>query len=176
MAHTARDASIARFVARHADLIPYAGPVLDLACGGGRHAAHLLALGHRVVAVDIDLTGTDWLAGRPRFERHRADLERDGWPFAAQRYAGIVVTNYLWRPILHDIAAAIAPGGALIYETFAVGNERFGRPSNPDFLLRPGELLQVTLQDFEIRAYHHGLARLPRPAIRQGLAAIRREA
>jgi SAM-dependent methyltransferase len=124
------------------------GPVLDVASGAGRHARLFAGRGMEVVAVDRDaqlIPGVKFI---------KADLEDGGpWPFADQRFGGIVVTNYLHRPLLPVIAAALAEDGVLIYETFMAGNERFGKPSNPNFLLRPGELLQafsaLTLVAFE---------------------------
>jgi SAM-dependent methyltransferase len=112
--------------------------VLDVASGAGRHAKYFAQRGLAVVAVDRE---PQQIAG---VEFMQANLE-DGspWPFAGRRFGGIVVTNYLHRPLLPTLAAALADGGVLIYETFMVGNERYGRPSNPDFLLHPGELLQA---------------------------------
>lgn len=124
------------------------GPVLDVASGAGRHARLFAARGLEVVAVDREAHAI------PGVRFVQADLEDGGpWPFAGQRFGGIVVTNYLHRPLFGHLAAALDEGGALIYETFMLGNERFGKPSNPDFLLRPGELLQafgaLTLVAFE---------------------------
>ena len=124
------------------------GPVLDVASGAGRHARFFAARGLEVVAVDREAYAI------PGVRFVKADLE-DGspWPFAGQRFGGIVVTNYLHRPLFGHLAAVLDDGGALIYETFMRGNERFGKPSNPNFLLRPGELLQafgaLTLVAFE---------------------------
>lgn len=114
------------------------GPVLDVAAGAGRHARFFAGRGLEVVAVDREAQS---IAG---VQYVKADLE-DGspWPFAGRRFGGIVVTNYLHRPLFPAIAASLAEGGVLIYETFMAGNERFGRPSNPAFLLRPGELLEA---------------------------------
>ena len=114
------------------------GPVLDVASGGGRHARVFAARGLEVVAVDRDAQNI------PGVRFVQADLEGGRpWPFAGQRFGAIVVTNYLHRPLLPVIAGALAEGGVLIYETFMAGNERYGKPSNPNFLLRPGELLQA---------------------------------
>jgi SAM-dependent methyltransferase len=135
--HASVDAPSA-WVARWAALVTR-GPVLDVACGGGRHARFFAARGLSVVAVDRDEQTLP-----PPIEFVRADLEDAGpWPFAGRRFGGIVVTNYLHRPLMPLLAQALAPQGVLIYETFMAGNERFGKPSNPNFLLRPGELLQA---------------------------------
>src|SRR5262245_14388804 len=119
------------WVRRFAGRVPD-GPVLDVAAGGGRHSRLFLTLGHPVTAVDRDLTQLAWLQGEPGFEALAADLE-DGssWLLGDRSFAGVVVTNYLHRPILPAIVAAVAPGGLLIYETFGAGNERLGKPSSP---------------------------------------------
>jgi SAM-dependent methyltransferase len=162
-------------VARFAGLVPAGGRVLDLACGGGRHVRFFLERRHPVTAIDIDLAGIADLAGRPDLESIEADLEGgDPWPLAGHRFAGIVVTNYLHRPLLPAIVAAVAPGGVLIYETFAVGNERFGRPTNPDFLLRPGELIDAVQGRLELVAYENLEVAEPKPAMVQRIAAIDR--
>ena len=162
------------WVLRFAPLIPAGGEVLDVACGGGRHARHLLDRGHPIVAVDVDLSGIADIAGRPDLECIAADLESGAsWPLTGRRFAGIVVTNYLWRPILGDIVDAVADGGVLIYETFAEGNEAYGKPRRPDYLLQPGELLAATREGFQIVAYEHGIAATPRPAVMQRICAVR---
>src|SRR6185369_14904127 len=129
------------WVARHAGLVPKPGPVLDLAAVGGRHSRLFLDLGYRVTALDRDVSRLEDLPGA---EIIVADLE-DGspWPLRGRTFAGIVVTNYLHRPILPQIAAALGPGSVLIYETFGIGQERYGKPRNPEHLLRPGELLDL---------------------------------
>ncbi|HXF53755.1 MAG TPA: class I SAM-dependent methyltransferase [Hyphomicrobiaceae bacterium] len=118
------------------------GRVLDVACGRGRHLRLALERGLSVTGIDRDLSGVGDLEGRPDASLVAADLE-DGRPFplAGQAFDGVIVTNYLWRPILPDIVGAVARDGILIYETFAAGNERYGKPGNPAFLLRPGELI-----------------------------------
>jgi SAM-dependent methyltransferase len=125
------------WVVRWAPLITH-GPVLDVASGAGRHARFFAARGLEVVAVDREaqvIRGAKFI---------QADLENGSpWPFAGERFGGIVVTNYLHRPLLPVLGAALGDNGVLIYETFMVGNERYGKPSNPNFLLRPGELLQA---------------------------------
>lgn len=160
------------WVERFAGLVPPGGVVLDLACGRGRHTRFFLARGHPVVAVDRDLSRLEDLGRRPDLERIEADLEQDRpWPLGARRFAGVVVTNYLHRPILPAIVTAVAPGGALIYETFAAGNERFGRPANPAFLLRPGELLEAVRGRLAVVAYECLTVEEPRPAAVQRIAA-----
>ena len=143
------------------------GPVLDLASGGGRHARFFAARGLDVVAVDRepqDIAGV-------RFER--ADLENGKpWPFAGQRFGAIVVTNYLHRPLFGPIADSLDEGGVLIYETFMIGNERFGRPSNPDFLLRPGELVEA-FSSLRVLAFEQGEVARPKPAMTQRICAIK---
>jgi Methyltransferase domain. len=118
--------------------------VLDVACGSGRHLRLALERGYEVTGVDRNLSGVADLEGTPGVELVAADLE-DGrpFPFRGRSFAGVIVTNYLWRPILPDIVACVAPDGLLIYETFAVGNERYGRVKNPEFLLKPGELIEA---------------------------------
>ena len=130
------------WVRRFAPLIPPGGRVLDLACGGGRHARHLAALGHPVEAVDRNAEALAALAaaGIPGIATRCADLEGGPWPYTGAAFAGIVVTNYLWRPLLPSLIATLDKGGVLIYETFMLGNERFGKPSNEAFLLRKDEL------------------------------------
>ncbi len=162
------------WVRRHAGLVPAHGRVLDLAAGSGRHAKYFKDLGLAVTAIDRDVSALAPLAG-PRFEVIEADLE-DGsdWPLEDREFAGIVVTNYLHRPLFPHIAAALAPHGILIYETFGQGNERFGKPSNPDFLLAPGELLQFALRyGFAVLAYECGEVSDPKPAMIQRLVAQR---
>ncbi len=134
------------WIERHLGLARQGGNALDLAAGGGRHARLLAERGFAVAALDRDISR---VAGLPGIEAIQADLE-DGspWPLAGRRFDLIVVVNYLHRPLFPAIAAALAPGGVLLYETFAIGNEKYGRPSNPDFLLRDGELLDL--------ARHHG--------------------
>jgi SAM-dependent methyltransferase len=153
--------------------VPKAGPVLDLAAGGGRHSRYFLDLGHPVTAVDRDVSRLTGLAGA---EIIAADLE-DGspWPLDGRRFAGIVVTKYLFRPLLPRIAAALGPGGVLIYETFSLGQERHHKPRNPAHLLRPGELLDFAEQaGLVTRAYFCGTVDGPQPSMRQAIVAERR--
>ncbi len=164
--------AVSSWVARFAPLVP-AGEVLDLACGSGRHARHFTALGHAVIALDRDPAAL-LEAGGAGIEPLQADLE-DGvtpWPFAPGRFAGIVVTNYLHRPLLASLVASLAPNGVLIYETFARGNAAFGKPSNPAFLLEPAELLALAAgAGLAVVAYEEGVLAQPKPAMVQRLCA-----
>jgi SAM-dependent methyltransferase len=158
------------WVRRFLPLIRPGGIVLDLAAGGGRHTRLLLDRGCVARAVDRDVRALTLLAG-PRCDVRQIDLERGApWPLG-EGYDGIVVTNYLHRPLLPTIATALAPGGAVIYETFALGNERFGHPRNPDFLLRPGELLEA-FAALTVVAFEQGEVAQPRPAVVQRIAAV----
>ncbi len=162
------------WVRRFAPLIAAGGAVLDLACGQGRHARYLAGLGYRVEAVDRDAAALAALAGVTGVATRCADVEGAPWPYAAGRFDGIVVANYLYRPLLPDLLAALRPGGVLIYETFALGNEKLGRPSNPEFLLRPGELLQWVQGSLEVLAFEQGRVASPKPAVMQRICALRR--
>lgn len=148
--------------------------MLDLACGGGRHSRLLASHCYPVLAVDRDAQSLAALQGLPGVTVLQADLEGDVWPLTGQRFAGIVVTNYLWRPRLADLLVLLAPGGVLIYETFMLGNEAYGKPSNPDFLLRSGEL-RLIAQTAGLReiAFEEGLTATPKPAVRQAICALR---
>ena len=160
------------WVARWADRVPAGGRVLDIACGKGRNARLFAARGHAVEAVDRDPAVLSWLSGVANVTARCADLEQGPWPYEGHRFAGIVVSNYLWRPLFPRLLAALAPEGALIYETFAVGNEHYGRPSNPDFLLRPGELLEVVRGRLRVIAYEDVFVPEPRPAMMQRICAV----
>jgi SAM-dependent methyltransferase len=163
------------WIARHASLIPKTGPILDLAAGSGRHTRYFKGLGHAVVAVDRDVSRLADLGGDAQITVIEADLEGGRpWPLGERRFAGIVVTSYLHRPLCPGIAAALQPGGVLLYETFGVANERFGKPSNPDFLLLPGELLGFAeAERLVVLAYHCGEVAEPRPAMLQRVVAVR---
>jgi SAM-dependent methyltransferase len=162
------------WVCRFACLIAAGGTVLDLASGQGRHARYLAGLGYRVEAVDRDSAALAALAGVAGISTRCANLERSPWPYAADRFDGIVVTNYLHRPLMAALLDALRPGGVLIYETFAMGNEKLGRPSNPEFLLRPAELLQWVDGRLSVLAFEQGLVERPRPAVIQRICAVRR--
>jgi SAM-dependent methyltransferase len=159
------------WVRRFASLVP-AGEVLDLACGYGRHARLFFESGHKVLAVDRDADALATLA-QDGIATQQTDLEGGNpWPFAPARFTGIVVTNYLHRPLFPQLLASLAPGGVLLMETFAQGNGQFGKPSNPDFLLAPGELLTVT-QGLHVLAYEDGFVDVPKPAMVQRICAIK---
>ncbi len=165
--------TLSAWVRRFVPLIRPGGRVLDLAAGAGRHTRLLLDMGFCVTCVDRNIEGLRPFAG-DRCEIRAIDLEA-GAPErvlgALGLYDGIVVTNYLYRPLFASIAAALMPNGVLIYETFAVGNERFGRPRNPDFLLRRGELIDA-FAALTVVGFEEGEVTLPRPSVIQRIAAI----
>jgi SAM-dependent methyltransferase len=159
------------WIVRFAPLVPSGGNILDLACGGGRHGRLFLENGHPVTFLDRDLSGVADLRRHERADLLDADLENGPWPLADRQFAGIIVTNYLWRPLKARIVAALAPHGLLIYETFMAGNERFGKPSNPDFLLQPDELLDWCREvGLSIRAFEQGE---DANAMRQRICAVK---
>ena len=161
------------WVSRFATLVPAGRPVLDVACGSGRHSLLFLERGHPVTAIDRDAAQLKLAAETPGLTVIEADLE-DGspWPLADLRFGGVVVSNYLWRPLFATLIAALEPGGALIYETFALGNERFGRPRNPDHLLKPGELLEAVRGRLRVVAYEDIERPPPKPARIQRICAV----
>ncbi len=172
--------SISPWISRFSPLVAAGHSVLDLAAGRGRHSAWFLQQGHPVTAVDRDVASLKARrsamnsAMRSQFEIIEADLE-DGssWPLADRRFDAVIVVNYLHRPLWPSILSAIAPGGLLIYETFAVGQEALGKPRNANFLLRPGELLQVVGDQLHIVAFEQGLVGTGQDqAVKQRLAAI----
>lgn len=148
--------------------------MLDLACGSGRHSRLLAAKNHPVLAVDRNSVALASLLSVDGVERRQLELEGETWPLAGELFAGIVVTNYLWRPRFGDLLALLAPGGVLIYETFMLGNEAYGKPSNPDFLLRPQELRElVQAAGLSEIAFVEGYVDQPKPAMRQAICARR---
>ena len=169
MPHTHSNAP-SEWIARWASLIPPGARVLDVAAGRGRHARWLSGRGHPVDAVDRDAGALGTLAGLPGITTHCADIESGEWPFRRGEYGGVVVANYLHRPLFPELLAALAPGGVLIYETFAAGNERYGRPSNPAFLLRRGELLDVVRGRLHVIAYED--VEVPGTAFVQRICAV----
>lgn len=152
-----------------AGLLPADATVLDVAAGTGRHSRYFAARGHRVTAIDRDVSA---LAADDGIEVVAADLE-DGspWPLGDRRFGAVVATNYLHRPLFPVLVEALRPGGILLYETFMVGNERFGKPSRPEFLLKDGELLELVRGRFSVTAYEARMISEPRMAMVQRIAA-----
>lgn len=172
MPHAALDQP-SPWVARFLALAPAGGRVLDLAAGAGRHTRLARARGFEATALDIDVSALADLRADAGVEIIAADLEGGAdWPLDGRRFGGVIVTNYLHRPLLPKLVAAVDEGGVLIYETFAAGNEAFGKPSNPNFLLQPGELLDAVRGTLTVVAYEHGEVRAPRPAVIQRIAAV----
>jgi SAM-dependent methyltransferase len=169
--------SISPWVARWSHLVPAGSAVLDVACGLGRHVLHFSKLHHPVAAVDIAQAAIDTVAKKlpPTAQLKVADIENGPWPFvengAPQQFGAVVVTNYLWRALLPTIVASVAPGGVLIYETFAHGNASVGKPSRPDFLLQPGELL-AACPGLRVVAYEDGFVSAPERFV-QRVVAVR---
>ena len=159
-------------IARWAARVPAGGTVLDVAAGSGRHSRLFLRRGHRVTAIDRDVSALRALAD-PQLEIVEADLEGAPWPLPGRTFAAVVVVNYLWRPLLPVLVASVAPGGWLLYETFAVGHERYGRPRNPAFLLQEGELPLAVRGELEVVEYEQGEEGSPPNAVRQRLLARR---
>ncbi len=156
---------------RWTHLIPPQSRVLDVACGAGRHMCWLASHGHTVLGVDRHAEAVALALAHG--EVVCADIENGPWPFSGQTFGCVVVTHYLWRPLWPHIVQAVAPGGLLIYETFAAGNETVGKPSRPDFLLQPGELLQAT-RGLRTVAYEDGFESHPERFV-QRIVAVRAE-
>jgi SAM-dependent methyltransferase len=162
------------WVQRWSHLVRPGGTVLDVACGQGRHAYWFYKQNHPLTLVDRAQAAIDSIAiPADACEKVVADIEAGPWPFAGRHFDAVVVTNYLWRPLMPTLLDSLAPGGVLIYETFAQGNETVGKPSRPDFLLRPGELLEVC-RGLRIVAFEDGYQDAPQRFI-QRIAAVREE-
>ena len=166
------DSSPSPWVRRFASLILAGGHVLDVACGAGRHARLLAQMGYRVEAVDREPLTLEQLKGQPGINTRVADLEKDAWPYEAASFDAVIVTNYLHRPIFPALLQALRPNGVLIYETFMIGNERFGKPSNPDFLLQPNELFDRVNNRLTVVAFEQGVIDAPKPACVQRICAV----
>ncbi|WP_428422967.1 class I SAM-dependent methyltransferase [Methylibium sp.] len=155
--------------------LPAGARVLDVACGSGRHLRWLAAQGHRLTGVDRDAAALAALrAEQPSQELIVADIESGPWPLAGREFDVVIVTNYLWRPLLPALFASVAPGGRLIYETFGLGNQTVGKPSNPEFLLRPGELLDAVREQgngWRVLGYEDGTLEMPLRFV-QRIAAV----
>ena len=146
--------------------------MLDVACGQGRHAHWFYKRNHPLALVDRSQAAIDSIAiPQEACEKVVADIESGPWPFTGRRFDAVVVTNYLWRPLMPALLDSLAPGGVLLYETFAQGNETVGKPSRPDFLLRPGELLELC-RDLRVIAFEDGYLETP-PRFVQRIAAVR---
>ena len=162
-----------RWVQRWSHLVAPQASVLDVACGSGRHVRWFARRGCRVTGVDRDASALRALAGGA--ELVVADIESAAWPFEGRRFDAVIVTNYLWRELLPTLVASVADEGVLIYETFASGNGTVGKPSNPAFLLRPGELLEA-VQGLRIVAFEDGFEAAPdgsQPRFVQRIVAVR---
>jgi len=166
-------ANASPWVRRFAGAIPKDGVVLDLACGSGRHTALLASLGHRILAVDQEISTVELLKS-DAVQIHKLNLEGSDWPLPDQQFSGIVVTNYLYRPFLEELPKMLSQDGVLIYETFADGNAVFGKPSNPNFLLNPGELLALAQgSGLKVIAYEDIYLDQPKPAMVQRICAVK---
>jgi SAM-dependent methyltransferase len=174
MTDAATPAAPSPWITRFAPLIPPGARVLDLACGQGRHSRFFAARLCDIVAVDRDSQALVALAGVPRVTTIAADLEGGPWPLSGQRFDAIVVANYLHRPLMPRLLDALESEGAFLYETFAVGNELYGRPSNPDHLLAADELLVLLREPLTIVAFEQGRIGGTRPAVMQRIAAVGR--
>lgn len=168
------------WIARFAALAPATGRVLDVAAGGGRHSRLFLDHGHSVTAIDKNTSALAALAHQERLQIIEFDMETDmplfgqAGPLSGQTFSTIVVVNYLYRPNLQGLLAALAPGGLFLYETFALGNEAFARPRNPDHLLKSGELIDLVAGRMQIVAYEHGrIENTDIPGVKQRLCAVR---
>ena len=168
-------ANASPWVKRFTPLIPKEGIVLDLACGSGRHSEWLANAGHEVLAVDQDVSAVQGL-NNSLISPKCSDLEQAEWPLVGSQFSAIVVTNYLYRPHLDQLPKMLQKEGVLIYETFALGNGDFGKPSNPNFLLNPGELLAFAARHgLKVVAYEDIYVDQPKPAMVQRLCAVKGE-
>jgi SAM-dependent methyltransferase len=172
-AHRGDDAP-SPWVVRFAPLVAANARVLDLASGRGRHSRLFAGRGCQVCAADRDPAALAALAGTPGVTTVAADLEGPRWPFADERFDAVVVARYLYRPRLPEIVACVADDGVLIYETFAQGNDTYGKPSNPAFLLAPGELLACIADRLRLVAFEQGVVTSGRPAVLQRIVAVGR--
>ncbi|KQR90185.1 SAM-dependent methyltransferase [Burkholderia sp. Leaf177] len=165
------------WIVQWSHLVEKGGAVLDVAAGNGRHARYFASRGHNVLALDHDETALANLAAVQHVTTRRADLENAAWPLREdEKFVAVVVTNYLHRPLFPFLFDALAPGGVLLYETFAAGNAQYGKPSNPDFLLNPGELLDAVRPRLRVIAYQDGFISVPRASCVQRICAVAEQA
>ena len=161
---------------RHASLVAAGARLLDVACGSGRHARLFAERGVQVTAVDRDAVALQSLTGVDGVAIEHRDIEREAWPYTPNSFDAMIVCNYLWRPNFDALLATLKPGGVLLYETFMDGNERYGKPSRPDFLLRSNELIARAHPAFRVVAFAEGdelNASGESIAVKQKVAAIK---
>ncbi|MBO6521582.1 MAG: class I SAM-dependent methyltransferase [Rhodospirillales bacterium] len=160
--------------ATYLPLVPEKGTVLDVAAGSGRHAKMFAEAGHPVTAIDRNTEALQPLNGSHDVEIVEADLENGSpWPLPGRTFDAVVVSNYLFRPLFGDLIRTLAPGGVLLYETFALGNEVYSRPRNPDHLLKSGELLTLVQGRLQVVAYRHGIVEGGEcPGVKQMICAV----
>ena len=165
---------ISPWVREHYKYVKEGGLVLDLACGNGRHGKFLMEKGFKVVFLDLDISQLTGVCNKLVNQIIQHNLE-DGssWPFAPEMFDAVVVTNYLHRPIFKKLISVISCDGLLIYETFAKGNEAFGKPSNPNFLLNPEELIELVRPKMRVTSFHEGYSNDGRNAIMQKIVAMK---
>ena len=172
--HNFKQLKPSNWVEKYLEIIPKGGTVLDLACGSGRHTRLLLNTGRSVTALDRDVSKLEDLSNNNHLKIFKFDLEGNvPWPFNAESFDGIIVVNYLYRPLFPMIIDALAVNGVLIYQTFAIGNEKYGRPNNPDYLLKNNELLNEFGEQLQVVKFDHGYIRRPSPAIMQSICCIK---
>jgi len=162
-----------RWLCQHADRIKQGGTVLDVAAGYGRNARWLAEHGYRVEAVDRNADALKSLNGISGIHTRIADLENADWPYVSQQFDAVIVCRYLHRPLFQYLISSLAPQGLLIYETFMQGQESYGKPNNPDFLLQPDELVEAFGKDLNVLAFEQGELEKSPPAMLQRLCAIR---
>ena len=162
-----------KWVECYSSLIPSGGSVLDLACGSGRHTGMLLNKGYQVTAVDIDTTLIKQNFSNKNLNIVKCDLESlSFWPFEKNSFLGIIVVNYLHRPLFSKIIESLREEGVLVYQTFADGHSRYGKPKNPDYLLKRGELKTV-FDSMKIISYQHGYLSYPSQSIIQRICCVK---
>ena len=164
------------WVRKYMSMIPSKGLVLDLACGSGQNTRFLLNQGYSVVALDKDISQLADISGQKKFKKYKFDLEIDAsFPFDKPQFAGIIVTNYLHRPLFTNLIDTLSYGGVLIYQTFMTGNENYGRPTNANFLLKVNELNDVFSNKLEVVAFEQGYEESPKPSMVQKICAVKQK-